>query len=108
MLEAEGFSVELAASGEEALGALQWRQPELAILEVRLGDLSGYEICRAVRHRFGTRPVVVLVSAAPTDPAELSAARMWGADGYLEKPFTSIQLRARVQQLLDHAGPEGG
>ncbi len=104
MLARAGFRAEEVATGEEALEAARHRRPQLAVLEVRLGDISGYEVCRALREEYGDALAIVFVSADRTDPCDRVAGLLIGADDYLGKPLAGGELLARVRALVRRAG----
>jgi two-component system, NarL family, response regulator DevR len=95
-----GFRPVLVSCGEDALMAAQVEQPQLAILEVRLGDISGYEVCRELRESLGPAVGIVFVSGDRTDPSDRVAGLLLGADDYLAKPVTGDELLARVRAVV--------
>lgn len=99
-----GFRPVLVAGGEEALIAAQVEQPQLAILEVRLGDISGYEVCRELRESLGPAIGIVFVSGDRTEPSDRVAGLLLGADDYLAKPVTGDELLARVRAVVRRVG----
>jgi DNA-binding NarL/FixJ family response regulator len=104
LLARAGFHAETVATGEEALEAARRRRPQLVVLEVRLGDMSGYEVCRALREEFGEGLGIMFVSADRTDPSDRVAGLLIGADDYLGKPLAGDELLARVRALARRAG----
>jgi DNA-binding NarL/FixJ family response regulator len=104
LLRRAGFLAETVASGEQALGAARRRRPRLVVLEVRLGDVSGYEVCRALREEYGDGVGIIFVSADRTDPCDRVAGLLIGADDYLGKPLVGDELVARVRALARRAG----
>lgn len=104
VLRESGFNAEAVASGEEALAAARLKRPELALLEVPLGEISGYEVCRTFRERFDEDIAIMFVSSHRTDPADRVAGLLLGADDYAEKPLHKDELLARVRGLLRRLG----
>jgi two-component system OmpR family response regulator len=96
-LEEEGFAVDTAASAEEALDWIASTAYDLMLLDVMLPDISGFDLCRRLRSRGNTTPILVLTArdAVPDRVAGLDA----GADDYLVKPFAFAELLARVRAL---------
>jgi DNA-binding NarL/FixJ family response regulator len=104
LVKRAGFRSEAVATGEQALEAAKRQRPQLVVLEVRLGDISGYEVCRALREEFGDTIGIMFVSADRTDPCDRVAGLMIGADDYLGKPLAGDELLARVRALARRAG----
>ena len=98
MLEAVGFAITAARSGEEGLGILERERFDLVVLDWTLPGMSGLELCRAVRSRWLKLPVLFLTANAGTrDVVEAFAG---GADDYVVKPFRAPELGARIFGLL--------
>jgi two-component system response regulator MprA len=101
-LELEGYDVELAADGEEALERLGARSAaDAVILDVLMPGIDGLEVCRRLRAGANAVPVLMLTARAEVDSrvAGLDA----GADDYLPKPFALAELLARLRALLRRA-----
>jgi DNA-binding NarL/FixJ family response regulator len=93
-----GYAVVEASTGEEALEAVERDTPAAAIVEVALPGVCGYEVCRALRERFGETVPVILVSATRTEPYDRVAGLLLGADDYLAKPVSPDEVLARVHR----------
>jgi DNA-binding NarL/FixJ family response regulator len=100
VLARAGFRTQGIATGEEALVAALRERPRLVVLEVRLGDISGYEVCRALKEAFGDAIAIVFMSRDRTDPSDRVAGLLIGADDYIEKPVAGDELLARVRGLI--------
>ncbi|HEX4516608.1 MAG TPA: response regulator [Polyangiaceae bacterium] len=101
MLEAVGFAITAARSGEDGLGMLERERFDLVVLDWTLPGMSGLELCRAVRARWAKLPVLFLTANAGTrDVVEAFAG---GADDYVVKPFRAPELGARIFGLLRRA-----
>ena len=92
-----GFAVHEAADGLEALALLETTRPDLAILDVMMPRMDGWELCRELR-AYGDLPVLMLTAKGET--AQKIKGFALGADDYLVKPFEPLELVARVQALL--------
>jgi DNA-binding NarL/FixJ family response regulator len=99
VLEAAGYEIVQAASGEEALEAARKSEPSIVLLEVPLGGLSGYEVCRALREVTREMPIV-FVSGTRTESYDRVAGLLLGADDYIVKPYAPDELLARVRHLV--------
>ena len=100
-LEREGYAVAWRASGREGLAWARAQQPHLIILDVRLPDGSGFDICRQLR-RLGLRQPVLMLTVERDEVDTILGLEM-GADDYLTKPYSLGELRARVRALLRRA-----
>ena len=104
MLRKAGFRPRTAASGSEALETARRERPNVVLLEVRLGDMSGYEVCRALREEFGDALGIMFVTGHRTESEDRVAGLMLGADDYLGKPLVAEELLARARGLVRRAG----
>ncbi|HEV3474247.1 MAG TPA: MtrAB system response regulator MtrA [Actinomycetota bacterium] len=99
-LEDEGYGVRLAATGEEALEAMEREDHDLLILDVMLPGRDGFELCREIR----TKSLVpILMLTAKTDTVDVVVGLESGADDYVTKPFVTKELVARIRALLRRA-----
>ena len=96
-LEGEGLRVLEAENGDEALAKARAETPDLAILDVMMPGLSGYEVTRALR-RFSEMPILIL-SAKSEDNDKILGLNL-GADDYVTKPFNPVEVLARVKSQL--------
>ncbi len=96
-LESLGYTVVIAADGEEALHKVETETPDLVILDLMLPKMDGYTVCRQIRE-FSAVPVVMLTARS----AQVDLVRGFevGADDYLTKPFSVTELLMRVQAVL--------
>jgi len=102
-LRFEGYRVDLAVDGADALAKTAEHRPDLVLLDVMMPHLNGLDACRRLRAAGDHTPVLMLTArdALPDRVAGLDA----GADDYLVKPFALQELLARVRALLRRAGP---
>lgn len=105
-LQLEGYAVELAATGEDALQAVRLRTPDLLILDLMLPGISGETVLRTIRADAIVAPVLIL-SARGEEAIKVNGFRL-GADDYVTKPFGLLELLARVDSLLRRTAPSAG
>jgi DNA-binding response OmpR family regulator len=96
-LEDEGYSVEDAGSGEEAVGRFTAEPFELVLIDLMLPGIDGFEACRTLRHQ-STVPIIMVT--ARSDTHDVVAGLEAGADDYVTKPFVAKELAARIRALL--------
>jgi two-component system phosphate regulon response regulator PhoB len=103
-LEKQGFRVEEAADGQEALLRVAEARPDLVLLDWMLPALSGLEVCRQLRRRPTTRDLPIIMVTARTEDQDAVRALDLGADDYIAKPFVMDALLARIRALLRRSG----
>jgi two-component system, OmpR family, response regulator RegX3 len=96
-LEREGFRVEVAADGQEAISRFDEAQPSLVLLDVMLPEMSGLDVCRELRTR--SRVPIIMVTARNAEIDAVVGLEI-GADDYVTKPFRLRELVARVRAAL--------
>ena len=99
-LEKQGFRVEEAADGQEALTRIAEIRPDLVLLDWMLPTMSGIEVCRQLRRRPNTRDLPVIMVTARVEDQDAVRALNTGADDYVTKPFNIEALMARMRALL--------
>jgi DNA-binding response OmpR family regulator len=96
-LEDEGYTVVEAVNGADGLEAFRRNEIDLVLLDLRLPDLSGFDVCRALR----TESIVpIIIITAQTDTHDMVAGLEAGADDYVTKPVVPKELAARIRALL--------
>ncbi len=96
-LEDEGYEVREAADGRSGLEAFAQHEPDLVLLDLRLPDIGGFEVCRALR---SSSIVPIIIVTAQTDTYDLVAGLEAGADDYVTKPVKPKELAARIRAAL--------
>ena len=102
----EGFRVERAADGEEALLRITEEPPDLVILDWMLPKVSGVEVCRQIRANVETRRTPVIMLTARSEEADKIRGLETGADDYVVKPFAMSERVARIRALVRRTRPE--
>jgi len=100
LLQRNGFEVQVARNGEEALNLIASSRPDLVLLDVMMPLKSGYEVCKRIRERPEWSHVKVVMLSAKGRDAEVARGLETGADLYITKPFSTRELVAKIKQLL--------
>jgi two-component system phosphate regulon response regulator PhoB len=102
-LEKQGYRVEEASDGEEAITRIAEVKPDLVLLDWMLPIVSGIEVCRQIRRRHATRDLPVIMLTARAEDQDAVRGLNTGADDYVTKPFSMNALLARIRALLRRA-----
>jgi two-component system response regulator MprA len=103
-LELDGYAVDTASNGAQALDAIGQKRPDVMVLDVMMPYVGGLDVCRTLRARGDRLPILVLT--ARDEVGDRVAGLDAGADDYLTKPFALDELRARLRALLRRTTPE--
>ncbi|MDR9393719.1 MAG: phosphate regulon transcriptional regulator PhoB [Roseovarius sp.] len=104
-LEADGFSVAAAENGEEALMMVDEVVPDVIVLDWMLPNVSGIEVCRQLKTRSETRTVPIIMLSARSEEVDRVRGLETGADDYVVKPYSVVELMARVRAQLRRTRP---
>ena len=99
-LEAEQFQVHAEHRGKSGLSYAANHRPHLVILDLRLPDLHGYEVCKGLRQLYDRSLVPILMLTAMDRPVDQLRGYAYGADAYLVKPYDSNELLQTISRLL--------
>jgi len=100
-LSSEGFTVLLAGTGQLALDMARSQNPDLILLDIRLPDISGFDVCRQLRAA-GKRVPILMLTARDEEVDKVLGLEL-GADDYVVKPFSLRELTSRIRALLRRA-----
>jgi two-component system, OmpR family, alkaline phosphatase synthesis response regulator PhoP len=100
LMRREGFRVEVARDGEEALTRIRQDRPDLVLLDVMMPKVNGFEVCQAVRADPSLAAVRIVMLTAKGREAEIAKGLALGADAYVPKPFSTRDLVVQVKSLL--------
>ena len=103
--EAEGFRVAQASNGEEALMLVEESAPDVIVLDWMLPNVSGIEVCRRLKMRPETRGVPIIMLSARSEEVDRVRGLETGADDYMIKPYSLVELVARVRTQLRRTRP---
>ncbi|WP_101066511.1 phosphate regulon transcriptional regulator PhoB [Roseovarius salinarum] len=104
-LEADGFRVTKAENGEEALMLVEESAPDIIVLDWMLPNVSGIEVCRQLKTRNETRGVPIIMLSARSEEVDRVRGLETGADDYVVKPYSVVELMARVRAQLRRVRP---
>jgi DNA-binding NarL/FixJ family response regulator len=100
-----GYPTRRASDAREALYLVQREVPDVALIDVHLPDISGYQLCRRFRDDYGDSLGIILISAERKESMDRAAGFLLGADDYMVKPFVLDELLARVHRLAQRSRP---
>ncbi|MGR3520229.1 MAG: phosphate regulon transcriptional regulator PhoB [Roseovarius sp.] len=104
-LEADGFRMVTAGNGEEALMMVAEAPPDIIVLDWMMPNVSGIEVCRQLKTRSETRGIPIIMLSARSEEVERGRGLEPGADDYVIKPFSLVELLARVRAQLRRTRP---
>ncbi len=107
-LEREGFTCHSCRDGLTALQTFQQQQPDVIILDLMLPGLDGLEVCARIRQKPGVKDPYILMLTAKGEEIDRVIGLSTGADDYMVKPFSPMELVARVRALLRRSLRHGG
>jgi len=108
VLESEGYQVTVAVNGRDGLAAAAAEQPALVISDVRMPEMSGYEMCAALKAEPALRHIPVVLLTSLSDPRDIIRGLQAGADSFISKPYNDDHLLARLEYLLLNRTPQRG
>jgi DNA-binding response OmpR family regulator len=100
LMEREGFQVEVAATGQAAVAALDREPADLVLLDIMMPELDGFEVCQRIRGNPAWRATKVVMLTAKGRDVERDKGLALGADDYVTKPFSTRDLVAKVKRML--------
>jgi two-component system phosphate regulon response regulator PhoB len=104
-LEAEGFAVTQADNGEDAMVLVDEEEPDIIILDWMMPKVSGIEVCRRLKMRPETRGIPVIMLSARAEEVDRIRGLETGADDYVVKPYSVLELMARARAQLRRVRP---
>ena len=100
VLNKGGYDVSIAGDGVEAMSMIRESKPNILILDVMMPNMSGYDVCSEIKSDPELRDIHVVMLTAKGQVGDREAALSQGADEYISKPFSPIEILARVKELL--------
>jgi len=96
----QGYHVDVAARGSEALELCRKKLPDLIVLDIMLPDMNGYEVCKVMRTTTRTSHIPIIFLTQKDERSDRIAGLELGADDYITKPFSTQEVVERVRELL--------
>ena len=101
LMKREGYQVEVANDGEEAVRRIRAWRPDLVLLDVMMPKKSGFEVCQEIRSDPEMAGIRILMLTAKGRDTEVAKGLALGADAYMTKPFSTRELVDKVRNLLE-------
>lgn len=102
VLQREGYDVESAKDGQEALAKIEALRPDLVFLDLSLPRLDGFQVCRRIKDRSDLRPIYVIILTARGQKEDRQKGFQAGADAFMTKPFSPKEI---IEKLREVFGP---
>ena len=103
LLERNGYEVQIARNGNEALELIEAEMPDLVLLDIMMPQKSGYEVCQRMRERPDWQHIKIVMLSAKGRDAEVNKGLSIGADLYVTKPFSTHELMDKIKGLVGGA-----
>jgi DNA-binding response OmpR family regulator len=105
LMKREGYDVQVARDGQEAMDAVRRDRPRLVLLDVMMPKKSGFEVCQEIRSDDSVKDTLVLMLTAKGRDTDIAKGLAMGANAYMTKPFSTKELVQKVRELLASPGP---
>ena len=96
----KGYKLLYAESGQQGIVMARQEQPDMILLDVMMPDIDGFKVCQYLKENEDTKAIPVMFLTARGDDGDLEAGRRAGADGFMTKPFQTIDVLKQIEQLL--------
>ena len=100
LLEDEGYSLTLAKDGAETLAKVRDVRPDVLFLDIMMPEMNGYDVCRIVKNDPELKKTYVIMLTAKGQVAEQERGREVGADEYIVKPFSPMEILAKIKNIF--------
>jgi len=102
-LDKNGYKIETAKTGEEALTKARAKLPDMVILDLMLPGIDGLSVCKKLKGDSKTQNIPVIMLTAHSDPRDIDKARAGGILEYITKPFDPMELREKIANAMSHS-----
>lgn len=100
LLEDEGYSLQIAKDGAETLEKVREFRPDVLLLDVMMPEVNGYDVCRTIKNDPDLGKTYIIMLTAKGQAAEQERGREAGADEYVIKPFSPMDIRSKIMNIL--------
>jgi len=101
LLEDEGYSLSMAKDGSDALKKAREFLPDILFLDIMMPEMNGYEVCRVIKNDPALKGIYVIMLTAKGQVAEQERGKEVGADEYIVKPFSPMEILSKIKNILD-------
>ena len=103
LMEQNGYDVVVAFSGEEAMEIIAEKKVDLILLDIMLPVIDGFEVCQRVRENLQWNKIKIILLTALGSDANVEKGLALGADAYITKPFSNVDIVEKVKELLENS-----
>jgi two-component system alkaline phosphatase synthesis response regulator PhoP len=100
LLEDEGYDLQLANDGADTLRKVRERKPDILFLDIMMPEINGYDVCRTIKNDPDLRSIYIIMLTAKGQVAEQERGKEVGADEYIVKPFSPMDILAKIKNLF--------
>jgi DNA-binding response OmpR family regulator len=100
LLEDEGYTLALAKDGAEALRKVKEFRPDILFLDIMMPDINGYDVCRTIKTDPSLKNTYIIMLTAKGQVTEQEQGKEVGADEYIVKPFSPMEILTRIKNIL--------
>ncbi len=100
LLEDEGYSLSIAKDGAETLAKVREEHPDILFLDIMMPEVNGYDVCRIIKNDPSLKNIYVIMLTAKGQVAEQERGRAVGADEYIVKPFSPMEILSKIKDIL--------
>jgi DNA-binding response OmpR family regulator len=101
LLEDEGYSLSMAKDGSDALKKAREFLPDILFLDIMMPEMNGYEVCRVIKNDPRLKKIYIIMLTAKGQVAEQERGKEVGADEYIVKPFSPMEILSKIKNILD-------
>ncbi len=101
LLEDEGYALSMAKDGSDTLKKVREFHPDILFLDIMMPEMNGYEVCRIIKNDPELKNIYVIMLTAKGQVAEQERGKEVGADEYIVKPFSPMEILSKIKNILD-------